>query len=136
LALFVTRTLASLVLVAAALTARAELPPCPDSPNCVSSMTAEDDSHYIAPIKASDSLGESREQLVAVLRSLPRVEFQGERSRLNAEFTSLIFRFTDDVDFFIQEDGLIHVRSASRVGHWDLGANRRRVEELREKLAR
>jgi hypothetical protein len=28
----------------------------------------------------------------------------------------------------------VEVRSASRAGYWDLGANRRRVESLREQL--
>jgi len=28
--------------------------------------------------------------------------------------------------------GLVHVRSASRLGHSDLGANRKRIEAIRE----
>lgn len=51
---------------------------------------------------------------------------------LHVEFTSAIWRFVDDVVFTV--DGvarLIHVRSASRVGHYDFGANRRRVEAIR-----
>jgi len=39
----------------------------------------------------------------------------------------------DDVEFRIDEAaGVIHVRSASRKGYWDLGVNRRRVEAIRE----
>ena len=53
-----------------------------------------------------------------------------------AEFTSLIFRFVDDVEFLLDEnEHVIHVRSASRVGHSDLGANRQRVERLRAAFA-
>jgi uncharacterized protein (DUF1499 family) len=48
------------------------------------------------------------------------------------EFRSRLFRFVDDVEFlFDREHRLIHVRSASRVGHSDLGVNRRRVETIR-----
>jgi uncharacterized protein (DUF1499 family) len=39
----------------------------------------------------------------------------------------------DDVEFRIDgAAGVIHVRSASRKGYWDLGVNRRRVETIRE----
>ena len=37
-----------------------------------------------------------------------------------------------DVEFYLPAgDNAIHVRSASRVGYWDLGTNRRRVETIR-----
>ena len=42
-----------------------------------------------------------------------------------------IFRFIDDVEFYLTEQGVIHFRSASRIGHSDLGVNRRRVEMIR-----
>jgi uncharacterized protein (DUF1499 family) len=41
----------------------------------------------------------------------------------------------DDLEFrLIPEEHIIDVRSASRVGYWDLGANRRRVERIRERF--
>jgi len=56
---------------------------------------------------------------------------------LHAEAKSLIFRFVDDVEFYFPAtEKLIHVRSASRVGHSDLGVNRKRVEEIRSRFAR
>jgi uncharacterized protein (DUF1499 family) len=52
-----------------------------------------------------------------------------------AMFTSRVFRFVDDVEFrMVPTDGLIHVRSGSRVGYSDLGVNRRRVEKLRARF--
>jgi uncharacterized protein (DUF1499 family) len=51
---------------------------------------------------------------------------------IHAEFTSALFRFVDDVEFQIDaESGLIHFRSASRVGRSDLGVNRKRMESIR-----
>jgi uncharacterized protein (DUF1499 family) len=51
---------------------------------------------------------------------------------LHAEFRSAVFRFVDDLEFLADESaGVIHVRSASRVGTSDLGVNRRRVETIR-----
>ncbi|MBW2641103.1 MAG: DUF1499 domain-containing protein, partial [Deltaproteobacteria bacterium] len=44
-------------------------------------------------------------------------------------------RFIDDLElYFNSSNGIISIRSASRVGYWDFGANRRRVELLRSEL--
>ena len=56
--------------------------------------------------------------------------------RLVATFTSRLFRFVDD--FALRVDGsagLLHIRSASRVGYGDFGVNRRRVERFRAGFA-
>ena len=45
---------------------------------------------------------------------------------------SIVFQFVDDVEFYFPPDQtIIHLKSASRKGHYDFGANRRRVERLR-----
>ncbi len=55
---------------------------------------------------------------------------------VHAKFTSRFFRFVDDVEFCIDDDlRIIHVRSSSRVGYFDFGVNRRRIEQIRAKLA-
>ncbi len=52
---------------------------------------------------------------------------------MHVTFKSLIRRFVDNVEF--RQDGKVnHVRSASRIGHSDLGANRRRVEKMQQLL--
>jgi len=56
---------------------------------------------------------------------------------LRVEFRSFLFRFCDDVEFYYdRRSGLVHFRSASRVGHSDLGVNRRRMEQIREQFQR
>ena len=55
-----------------------------------------------------------------------------EEDYIRVEYTSRLFRFVDDVEFYFPEEPVIHVRSASRLGYSDLGANRRRVERIRE----
>ena len=50
-----------------------------------------------------------------------------------AEFTSSTFKFVDDLEFRLAEEG-VHVRSASRVGYSDRGVNLVRVETLRQGL--
>lgn len=50
---------------------------------------------------------------------------------VRAVFTTRLFRFKDDVIFAVdQESKRLHFRSASRVGHSDLGANRKRLNAL------
>ena len=113
----------------------ANLADCPKSPNCVSSQASDPD-RQVAPLKGGENADQARQRLTSVLDSLPRVSWAAPSDqRIEAQFTSLIFRFTDDVVFEIEEDGTIQVRSASRIGYSDLGANRARVEMLRERLA-
>lgn len=126
---------AALLLLASslALASDAMLPPCPDSPNCVSSLESGD--HQVGALAGKGSREASLSALAAALDSLPRVNWQqAGDNRIEATFTSLVFRFVDDVVFVIHEDGRIDVRSASRVGHYDFGANRKRVEMLRDML--
>jgi uncharacterized protein (DUF1499 family) len=113
------------------------LKPCPDSPNCVSSLSS-DPRHRVAPMAFTGSPAGARERLWGVIRSMPRARIRShEGPCLQVEFTSAVFRFVDDVEFCIDEaEKLIHVRSASRVGYWDLGANRRRVEEIRRRMTK
>lgn len=108
------------------------LPPCPASPNCVSTQ-ATDDSHAIAPFRYKKSRAEAKESLKAIVQSMPRTRLVEENeSYLHYEFTSLLLRFVDDVEFlFDDETKTIHFRSASRTGYGDLGVNRKRMEEIR-----
>jgi len=108
------------------------LGPCPSSPNCVSTH-AQDEDHAIAPFRFQKTKVEAKEALKATIRSLPRTKLVKEdESYLHYEFTSLLLRFVDDVEFLLDDEAkTIHFRSASRTGHSDFGVNRRRMEEIR-----
>ena len=114
-----------------------KLAPCPDSPNCVSSQS-NDSANSIEPLRYSDTQTEAKDRLLGIIESLPRTQIQkNEEHYVHVIFTSLLFRFADDVEFYFSEkEKLIHVRSASRVGYSDLGANRKRVEDIRIKFNR
>ena len=109
--------------------------PCPDKPNCVSSLAsaASDPRHALAPMRFGGNPSEAWDKLRQTLSAMPRtrvVEDTGDY--LHAEATSLVFRFVDDLECLIDHaNGVIHVRSASRAGYSDFGVNRRRVEQLR-----
>ena len=108
------------------------LPPCPRSPNCVSSLAA-DEAHRVAPLRFEGDAAEACERLRAALARLPGARIVEDAGlRLRVEATTRWLRFVDDLELVVVPgDGLVHVRSASRVGWSDLGANRRRVEHLR-----
>uniref|UniRef100_A0A7S3XEU3 DUF1499 domain-containing protein n=1 Tax=Picocystis salinarum TaxID=88271 RepID=A0A7S3XEU3_9CHLO len=135
------------------------LKPCPSSPNCVSSEADESDKeHYVAPLTYT---GMTTVQVVKQLRDvvgkMSRSKLVEEKDlELHYTFTTLVFRFVDDVDLVVVPDdapsestvdakaidaranapttsGTVQVRSASRVGYSDLGTNRRRVEDIRKR---
>lgn len=112
-----------------------KLAPCPATPNCVSSQSA-DKEHAVEPLLFSGTAAEAMAKLKVVLSTMPRARVvTATETYLHAEFTSALFRFVDDVEFWFDEStGTIHLRSASRVGTSDLGVNRKRIEYLRIKL--
>jgi len=110
------------------------LAPCPDSPNCVSSLApGADREHYIAPFSFSGDPTVAWQRLKTAMLTENRVTVVEERKDyLHAEIRSLIFRFVDDIEFSLAADaGLINVRSASRMGYSDFGVSRKRVERIR-----
>ncbi len=109
-----------------------QLAQCPSSPNCVSTQ-AQDEGHAIAPFRYRKSRAEAKESLKAIVQAMPRTKLvEEDESYLHYEFTSLLLRFVDDVEFlFDDETKTIHFRSASRTGYGDLGVNRKRMEEIR-----
>ena len=115
-----------------------ELAPCPETPNCVSSQ-AHDKEHFIELINYSGTLQGAHDLLLQIIQSEKRTEILADqKDYIRVEFTSALFRFVDDVEFYFPEEQaekkIIHVRSASRVGHSDLGANRKRIERIRSKF--
>lgn len=105
---------------------------CPDRPNCVSSQAAQS-GHYIEPLPIATSSEESLRMLTVIIESMPRAHIvSAAEEYLHVECHSLVFGFVDDVEFVVDGSaGVIHCRSASRVGHSDLGVNRKRIEAIR-----
>tara|TARA_B100001971_G_C18262904_1_gene588766 strand:- start:1643 stop:1966 length:324 start_codon:yes stop_codon:yes gene_type:complete len=99
----------------------------------VSSETT-DPVHFIEPIKFPGSPADAWAVLKFFLQSLPRTHVVEEVGwYLRAEAKSRIFGFVDDVEFVMDvRNGVLHVRSASRIGYSDLGVNRNRIERVRK----
>lgn len=113
----------------------------PDSQKCVSTLN---DTGYPAmePVPFTCSPQEALAAVEGVVADFPRTQVtERDGLYLAAGFTSLVFRFTDTVQFEVDPDaGLIHFRSDSvPYAGSDLGANRKRMTKvttmLRERLA-
>lgn len=114
---------------------RVPLPPCPSTPNCVSSDAA-DETHHVKPYRLTAEPAEAWKTLKKIVAALPRTTIRtATQDYLRAEVRTRIFRFVDDIEFELRADeNFIAVRSASRIGYSDLGVNRKRVEKIRELL--
>ena len=113
------------------------LAPPKRTPNSVSSQAdAADGEHYIAPIPfKGDALAAMAAVRKAVESMAGATVIRHEGNYLYAEFRTRLMRFVDDVEFVSDDKaGLIHVRSASRLGRRDFGVNRARVEALRARI--
>ena len=107
------------------------LAPCPPTPNCVCTQ-CDDAEHRMEPIPFDVDTATAVNRLKVALAEMPRVQIVEEQpDYLRAEATSQVFRFVDDVEFYVDaEAGLIHFRSASRAGRSDFGVNRARMEAI------
>ena len=103
---------------------------CPSSPNCVCS---EDGDGSIAPLAYTGDGKIAFLSLLDLLESQPRVDLVTvEEEYAHAVFRTPLLRFRDDLELRLDSaNSVIQVRSSSRVGHSDMGANRRRIESLR-----
>lgn len=108
--------------------------PCPASPNCVSSQA--EDRHRIVPFAVKGDPGQAFSCLHALLlKRSDTTVVAFDKSMIKVEFRTLL-GFVDDGLFQLALDmAVIHVRSAARLGYWDLGKNRRRMEEIRQQFA-
>ena len=107
------------------------LPPCPSSPNCVST-DASDPGQQMTPLPYRVDYASSRKVILSIVQAMPRTTIVTEADHyLHAEFRSRLFGFVDDVEFLFDDDAaLIHFRSASRTGYSDMGVNRKRMRAI------
>ncbi len=106
--------------------------PCRRPTNCVSTAAGG-----FPPLPLRGGPAESLDRLAAVLAELPRCRLIERRELyLRAVCRSRLFRFADDVEALADpEAGVLHLRSASRVGLGDHGVNRSRLAEIRRRYA-
>ena len=112
-----------------------QLRPCPATPNCVCSDGPEGDA-FVEPLSYSASAEQAWQRMRQAIVAAGGAVVSEQDGYLHARFETPLLRFVDDVELRLDRDKrLIHIRSASRVGHSDLGANRKRVAHIRAVFA-
>lgn len=108
-----------------------QLKPCPDKPNCVSTQATQPDK-FREPIAYSGSLADAKEQMKKTIAGMSRTKLISEEDNyLHYTFKTFPIPFIDDVEFLFDDQAkVIHYRSASRVGHSDLGVNSKRMKKV------
>jgi uncharacterized protein (DUF1499 family) len=90
----------------------------------------------IAPFNITGDGSVEMAKILTTLQAMPRTTIvQQDAGYIYAQCTTALLKFTDDIEFYLdQMAGVIHVRSASRVGRKDFHVNRARVEQIRKAL--
>ena len=114
-------------------------PPVAASWNSVSSQAARHphtDYHEIAPLRYQGDGNAAFRRLADIVQALPGATvITSQPDYLYAEFETPMLKFVDDVEFLLdQPAGVIQMRSASRLGRKDFGANRKRLEAIRQRF--
>jgi uncharacterized protein (DUF1499 family) len=119
------------------------LKPPSTTPNSVSSQAGLYPEHpqlayaRIEPLPMQGDARQTMARLQSVVGAMPGARIVEQKDDyLYAQFTTPLMRYVDDVEFWLDPAAqVVQVRSASRLGHGDLGLNRKRVEQIRAALA-
>jgi len=111
------------------------LKPCPAKKNCVvSHKYPKGDDYYEEPIKMIEDKQMAQTKLLGIIKKTGGKVTKKSPSYIRAEYSSSVFKFIDDVEFFIDDkEKTIHLRSASRSGYYDLGVNKKRIGDIKFK---
>ena len=115
------------------------LKPPSQTPNSVSSQAdlypdhPQKDYARIAPFQFSGDGEKAMARIVEILKRSDRtVVVTQDAGYISAQCSTKFLKFTDDIEFWLDKSaGVIHVRSASRLGRKDFNVNRERVESIR-----
>ena len=110
--------------------------PCSSAPHCVSSKNAVDSARHVDAFKFDGSTEQAHAALLQALHSHEDARIESDVMPVVRSTFHTTVGFVDDVTFVFRDDAkLIDVKSRSRIGYYDFGVNRRRVEQLRTEFA-
>lgn len=108
-----------------------QLAPLPDSPNCVSTQT-DQESKRMDPLPWAGDAERTLRLLAEISEAAGGDVTEQSEVYLRLEFRTRIMGYVDDVEWLLDDDQ-VHFRSSSRVGYWDMGVNRRRMQKLSQR---
>lgn len=106
---------------------------CPDIPNCQCSEASGQSQQVDRFVVTKDPLRgiAALARIVEGTKGMEVVQF--DEKYMHATATTSLMQYVDDIEFLLSDDQQsIQVRSASRLGKNDLGANAKRIDVLRE----
>jgi len=113
------------------------LAPCGSRPNCVCSRADAGDRHHVEPFAVSGDGAAAFSRLKNLVAGMPRTAIVAATDEYVHAVCRTRLGFADDLECrFCRADSVVHVRSASRLGYFDFGVNRTRVEALRWQFQR
>ncbi len=106
---------------------------CPDTPNCVGSESSRS-AQVTERFAANNSSGNTMKTLSDIIAAQPGASIvKQDENYLHAIYKTKLMGFVDDVEFLLSDNRQsLQVRSASRLGKSDLGANAERMKTLRD----
>lgn len=116
------------------LTDSKQLTRCPDSPNCINTEYSDDTSHYAPPLSSAELTDtDAMQNILQAIKQTGGEVHLVQQHYIAATYTSRLFRFVDDMEIRLDtKTKQIHLRSASRQGHSDMGANLKRVNKIKQ----
>jgi uncharacterized protein (DUF1499 family) len=110
---------------------KGNLQPCDTSLACVNSQS-ENPKNPIAPLTYKGEMSPIPE-IKSICKTFAKARVMKETDTyLHVEFRSKLLSWVDDAEFlWVEEKGMIEMRSAARCGYYDFKANRNRLETVR-----
>ncbi|MFQ3172885.1 MAG: hypothetical protein ACI9DG_002928 [Oleispira sp.] len=117
-----------------------ELRDCPDKPNCIQTYDQLDTSHFQLPLRFKQDEEQTKIAIMSAIKEtggaiISETALSPTGYYLHAVYESDWLKFVDDVEVVIT-DGLIHIRSASRLGTSDFGVNAERFDKIKAAYAK
>ncbi|MEE9334345.1 MAG: DUF1499 domain-containing protein [Granulosicoccaceae bacterium] len=111
-----------------------QLGDCSKKPNCMGSQSSRKN-QTVEALAITSNASNAMPILIAVIRELGGEIAQQQGKYLHATFKTPVMGYTDDVELLVDKaNNVIQIRSASRLGHSDLGANKKRIDNIRLQL--
>ena len=111
------------------------LAPCGSRPNCVCGRADAQARHRVEPFAVSGDAAAAFSRLKNLVAGMPRTAIVTATDDYLHAVCRTPLGFADDLECRLcRAHSMIHIRSAPRLGYYDFGVNRARVEALRRQL--
>jgi len=112
-----------------------QLGDCSSKPNCQGSQSSRK-SQTVDALPLTQDASLALPTINTAMSEFGATIVSTQDNYLHATFKTPLMGYIDDVEFLVDAaNNAVHIRSASRLGHSDLGANKKRIDKIRAHLA-